>query len=208
MPNIRPDTGGRRWSLFQVASSVALWGGTGAVFPSKLLRLPAALYGACPVLPAVPALGCSAKARNKKLRLRFVPSPSEWLRQPGLDGCTLPGCGAPFPLCSPSLSFCPPRSGVCAWLTIQNLRRSLIRNWRPFCSAVGAAVLGVEPAPFPSPLPPASSGAGLVRSLRALLWTCSDPLFCQRPAVCSGRLIFSLSLAISQFKLVTHKSSF
>ena len=40
-----------------------------------------------------------------------------------------------------------------------------------------------------------------------LLWTCSDPLFCERAAVCSGRLIFSLSFAVPQFKLVTHKSS-
>ena len=51
--------------------------------PSTLLRLPAALYGVCSALRAVSALGCSAKARNKKLRLRFVPSPSERLRQPG-----------------------------------------------------------------------------------------------------------------------------
>ena len=72
---------------------------------------------------------------------------------------------------------------------------------------LGDAVLGADPARFPSPLPPASGGAGPVRSLRALLWTCSEPLFCEWPAVCSGRLIFSLSLAIPQFKLVTHKSS-
>ena len=83
----------------------------------------------------------------------------------------------------------------------------MVRNWRPVCSAVGDAVLGAEPAPFPSPLPPASSGAGLVRSLRALLWTYSVPLFCERLAVCSGRLIFFLSLAIPQLQLVTHKSS-
>ena len=90
--------------------------------------------------------------------------------------------------------------------TIQDLRRSLVRNWRPGCSVVGDAVLGAEPAPFPSSLPPASGGAGAVCSLRALLWTCSDPLFCEQPAVCSGRLIFSLSFAVPQFKLVTHKS--
>ena len=90
---------------------------------------------------------------------------------------------------------------------IQNLRRSLIRNWRPICSAVGDAVLGPEPAPFPLPLPPASGWVWLVCSLRALLWTFSVPLFCERLAVCSGRLIFSLSFAVPQFKLVTHKSS-
>ena len=100
-------------------------------------------------------------------------------------------------------AFCPPRPQpqsppAPVW-------RSLVRNWRPVCRAAGAAVLGAEPAPFPSPVPPASGGAGPVRSLRALLWTCSVPLFCERPAVCSGRLIFSLPLAIPQFKLVTHK---
>ena len=90
---------------------------------------------------------------------------------------------------------------------MQNLRRSLVRNWRPVCSAVGDAVLGAKPAPFSSPLPPACSGAGPVRSLRALLWTCSVPLFCEWLAMCSGRLIFSLSFAVPQFKLVTHKNS-
>ena len=62
-------------------------------------------------------------------------------------------------------------------------------------------------SPFPSPLPPASRGAGPFRSLRPLLWTCSVPLFCEWPAVCLGRLIFSLSFAVPQFKLVTHKIS-
>ena len=81
--------------------------------------------------------------------------------------------------------------------TIQNLRRSSIRDWRPVCSAVGAAVLGAEPAPFPSLLPPASGWSGRVRSLRALLWTFSVPLFCERQTVCSGWLIFSLSLLLS-----------
>ena len=72
---------------------------------------------------------------------------------------------------------------------------------------IGAVVLGAEPAPFPSPLPPVSSGAGPVGSLQALLWTCSVPLFCEQLTVCSGQLIFSLSFAVPQFKLVTHKSS-
>ena len=60
-----------------------------------------------------------------------------------------------------------------------------------------------------SPPPCLQSLAGLGRSsLRALLWTCSVPLFCEQPAVCLGQLIFSLSFAVPQFKLVTHKSSF
>ena len=87
-----------------------------------------------------------------------------------LDGRTLPGCSAPSALRSPSPIPRPQRSRVPApcvspgpsrqMSTIQNLRRSLIRNWRPVCSAVGAAVLGAEPAPFPSPLPPVPGAAG------------------------------------------------
>ena len=52
--------------------------------------------------------------------------------------------------------------------TIQNLRKSLVRNWGPVCSAVGDAVLGAEPAPFPYPLrgwaspQPASSSLDLL----------------------------------------------
>ena len=112
----------------------------------------------------------------------------------GLDGRTLPGCGAPSALRGPSLSFRPCQSGACTFSPPRPqpqalpapVRRSLVRNWRPVCHAAGAAVLGAEPVPFPSPLPPASGGAGPVLSLRALLWTCSVPLFCERPAVCSG----------------------
>ena len=83
-----------------------------------------------------------------------------------------------------------------------------MRNWRPVCSVVGDAIFGAEFAPFPSPMPPASGGAGSVHSWLTLLWTCSDPLFCEQLAVYSGWLIFSLSFAIPQFKLVSHKSSF
>ena len=72
---------------------------------------------------------------------------------------------------------------------------------------VGDAFSGAEFVPFPSPLPPASHGAGPVCSWLALLWTCSDPLFCELPAACLGRVIFSLSFAVPQFKLVSHKSS-
>ena len=85
--------------------------------------------------------------------------------------------------------------------TIQNLRRSLV------CSVVGDVIFGAEFAPFPSPLPPASGRAGPVRSWGALLWTCSVPLFCERLAVRSGWFIFSLSFAVPQVKLLSHKSS-
>ena len=89
--------------------------------------------------------------------------------------------------------------------SVRGFQEVFIRNWRPVCNVVGDAIFGAEFAPFPSPLPPASGGAGRVISLPALLRTCLDRLFCEQPAVCSGRLIFSLSLAIPQFKLVTQK---
>ena len=90
---------------------------------------------------------------------------------------------------------------------IQNLRKSLVRNWRPVCSAVGDAISGAEFAPFPSPLPPACGGDGPVCSRLA-------PLDLVRPSVVRtassvfGLVNFlSLSFAVPQFKLVTHKSS-
>ena len=60
-------------------------------------------------------------------------------------------------------------------------------------------------SPPPCLLPPAGDGPD--RHQLALLWNCSVPLFCERPAVCSSRLIFSLSLAIPQFKLLSHVRS-
>ena len=56
----------------------------------------------------------------------------------------------------------------------------------PVCRAGGGGFSGAEFAPFPSP-PPTSSGDGA-----ALLWSFSVPLFCEPPAVCSGRLISPL----------------
>ena len=42
--------------------------------------------------------------------------------------------------------------------TIQNLRKSLVRDWKPVCSFVGDAISGAEFVPFPSLLSPASGG--------------------------------------------------
>ena len=53
----------------------------------------------------------------------------------------------------------------------------------------GGGFSGAEFAPFPSPLPPSSSGDGA-----ALLCSFSVPLFCEPPGVCSRRSIF-LSLS-------------
>ena len=91
--------------------------------------------------------------------------------------------------------------------TIQNLRKSLVRNWEPVCSLVGVPALGPSLPLSPSLCLPPPAGDGPVPSGLALLWNCSVPLFCKWPAVCSGRLIFSLSLAIPQFKLMSHVSS-
>ena len=96
-----------------------------------------------------------------------------------LTGALSPGCDAPSALRVPSPSPCPHRlvPAPCVsprpsqqMSTVQNLRKSLVRNWRPVCSVVGDAASGAEPAPFPSPLSPASGGAcelfsGLARSL-------------------------------------------
>ena len=115
----------------------------------------------------------------------------EQLRQPGAWQVHSPGCRAPSPLRGPNLSFFARQSGACALClfsgaglyprpsrrmsTIQNLRKSLVRNWEPVCSLVGGAVSGAKPTLFPSPLSPASSGgwaglppassSGLARSL-------------------------------------------
>ena len=71
--------------------------------------------------------------------------------------------------------------------TIQNLRKSLVINWKPVCSLVGDALSGAEFASFrlwlapASPLPP--MGAGPVRSRLALLWCCSVVCSVNRLAV-------------------------
>ena len=150
---------------------------------------------------AVPVFGYSTEAQTW-LRLRFVPSLAQAAQAArGLTGAVSLGAVSLFPSAAPA--SVPARAVLvpapCVLLrpswrmsTIQNLRGSLVRNWRPVCSAVGDAVLGAQPAPFPSPLPPASGGAGPARSRLVLPWTCSDPLFCERLAMCSGWLIFSL----------------
>ena len=71
---------------------------------------------------------------------------------------------------------------------------------------VGDAASGAEFAPFPSPLPPASGGAGPVRSRLAPL-DLLRPFVLPKAGSVLGRLIFSLSFAVPQFMLVSHKSS-
>ena len=131
--------------MFRFASSVVLRGGRGAadryrcvwvaltVFrphwvcprsrvcvlsPSTLLRLPAALYGACHALRAVPVFGFSTKAQTW-LGLRFVPYLPEQLRQPGASRAHSPQvrCAFSSPWSQPQF----PRTSwvrarcVCSW---------------------------------------------------------------------------------------------
>ena len=104
------------------------------------------------------------------------------------------------------------------WMsTIQNLRKSLVRNWKPVCSLVGYALSGAQFAPFRLWLAPAShlplAGDGPVLSQLALLWYCSVLCSVNGLAVfwvrAFRRLILSLflSLAIPQFRLLSHISS-
>ena len=102
MSNFCSDTGGRRWSLVWVRLfsravgrkgrcrqiSLVCVGRTHSIpatlfapthgcvlSPSTLLRLPAVLYGACPVWCAVPIFGYATKVQTW-LGLCFVPSPA------------------------------------------------------------------------------------------------------------------------------------
>ena len=156
----------------------------------------------------------SLTARSPRV-WRTLSPPRRAAQAAGGLGALSPDAACPFPSAAPaSVSACAgqvPAACVCSqelasscdppgWRmsTIQNLRKSLDRNWRPVCSVGGDAVSGAEFARFPSPLPPSSGGDGLVHRRLALLWSFSVPLFCKRLAMCSSQLIFSL--AIPQFK--------
>ena len=87
--------------------------GRALLSPSMLLRLPAALYGACL------ARGSSPRVFHKSPDLAVpafcaFPGPSSSGSQE-LDGRTLPGYGAPSPLRGPNLSFCPCQLDACAF---------------------------------------------------------------------------------------------
>ena len=140
--NFRLDTGGRRWTLIQVAGTVTLPGGTCAAFPSALLRLLAAPYGACPALR-----GSSPRVFHKSAD-SAAPVFCAFPVRAAQAARSLAGALSPVWRLLPSAS---PAPVPCLATTLQNLRRSLVRNGRPVCSAVGAAVLGAEPAPSPPP---------------------------------------------------------
>ena len=70
--------------------------GVSVLSPSALLRLPAALYGAGPVLRAVPVFRSSTKARVQ-LRLRFVSSPASAAQAARGLGALSPDAARLFP---------------------------------------------------------------------------------------------------------------
>ena len=175
VPNFRPDTGGRRWSLIWVASSVALQQGAGTAFPvyaaqapgCSIWSVPCTVRGSSPQVfhksaeqKAAPAFWAfPVRAAQAARSLMGTLSPGAVRLLPSAVPVSVSARASRVP--APCVSLRPSRR----MLTIENLRKSLVRNWRPVCSAVGDAVLGAEPAPFPSPLPPASGGAGPVCSL-------------------------------------------
>ena len=128
--------------------------------PSTLFRFLAAVYGVCPVLHAVPVFGYSTKVWTR-LHLHFVPSPAQAAQAARTLMCALSlGVVHLLPSMVPALvsARASPVHVPCVYpqtsswiLTIQNLRKSLVRNWRPVCSVVGDAVSGAKFAPFPSP---------------------------------------------------------
>ena len=74
--------------------------------------------------------------------------------------------------------------------TVQNPRKSLVRNWKPVCSLVGDALSGAKFAPFLLWLVPACPLCpvrdGLVCSRLALLWYSLSPLFCEQAGSALG----------------------
>ena len=98
-------------------------------------------------------------------------------------GRTLPRCGAPVRCLR--LTSVQRAWPLAPTLPVAESQEVFRQTPGPVCSVGGGGFSGAEFAPFPSPLPPTSSGDG-----PALLWSFSVPLFCERLAVCSGRLIF------------------
>ena len=124
----------------------------------------------------------------------------------GLTGALSPGAAHLLPSVSPAPV--PARAGrvpaPCvsqrpSWRmsTIQNLRRSLIRDWRLFAVREGLWSLG--PSLPLSPPHCLQSPEGLGRSVACELFSGLAQSLCSASS--------SLSFAVPQFKLVTHKSS-
>ena len=146
--------------------------GVSVLSPSTLLRLPAALCGAGPVLSAVPVFRSSTKARIR-LHLRVVSSPASAVQVArGLGALSQDAaCGRGLGAVSPRAErLFPPRPQRAPQVGSQEVFR---QELGPVCWVGGGGFSGAEFAPFPSPLPPASSegwaGPQLASSLLELL---------------------------------------
>ena len=113
MPNFRPDTGRRRWTLIQVAGSVALRGGAALLSPLRC--------SGSRLLYMAPALRCARFQPSGVPQKRGTKSCACFLCLPRLSGSgiqeldrrTFPGCGAPSALRVPSPSPRPRWPGAC-----------------------------------------------------------------------------------------------
>ena len=194
------------WSLQCVISALTQAGGGGLLFgllvPSRcgvglaLLSPSAAQAPGCSIW-SVP---CAARGSSPRDPQKPATKSCDWFfclpcpsgsGSQGLDGRTLPGCGVPSRLRVPSLGPHPLRQGACALCLAATLPADVAHpeSQEVFDLKLEACLqCGRGCGPWgracPFPLPPASGGAGPVRSPPALLWTCSVPLFCEQPAVC------------------------
>ena len=235
MSNFRPDTGGRRWSLiFRFASSVQSCCGEGGAlqayvavcgehsqssshtgfaplsgvcaFPSTLLRLPAALYGAGPALSEVPVFRYSTKAWIRACvlclpRPERLWQPAAWApslrvqRSFSLLGPRTPPVGCQrlvFVLRSWPLAATLPAADVDHPASQEVFRQEP----GPVCRVGGGGFSGAEFAPFPSPclLPPAGMGrlfSGVSQSLcfaNGWPFSLAVPQFKRAPSDCSQGL--------------------
>ena len=104
---------GRGGLLFRFASSLVLRGGRDAAFPVYPAQSPGCSIRSVPCV----ACGSSFRVLHKSADLvapafcAFPGRSSSGSQE--LDGRTLPACGAPSPLCGPSLSFHSHRLGAC-----------------------------------------------------------------------------------------------
>ena len=149
-----------------------------------------------------PCVECGSSFRV--LHKRAVSVAPAFCALPGLSGSgsqrfgrPLPGCGAPFSsaasgsgnqrpgaLSTGAPRLFPPRPQRAPPFGSQEVFR---QDPGPVCRVGGCGFSGAEFAPFPSPclLPPVGMGR--------LFCGVSVPLFCEPPAVCSGRLTFPCS---------------
>ena len=156
--------------------------GVSVLSPSALLRLPAALYGAGPVLSAVPVFGSSTKARIRS-RLRVVSSPASAIQAARGLGALSPGAVRLFPPAPARAAGWVPAGSVCSQ-ELASSRDPPGGGCRPSrisgslqigtgaCLPCGRGwLLWGWVCPFPLPT------AAFPRL--ALLWSFSVPLFCE-----------------------------